>query len=95
VLVQREMESEPSVREYIAIFDGPRLDGTDQCGRFGARQSAEAATGFKEKSRWLVPRFIPALTQGAHPKTKLAGEGINYHSIRQAGADSFGKRWGA
>jgi hypothetical protein len=39
------------------------------------------------------PGFIPALTQARTRKTKLAREGINYHSNRQSAADSFGKRW--
>ena len=48
MLIQREMESEPSLLGVDSRSDGPRLDGTDRRRGWWARHSAEPAIGLKE-----------------------------------------------
>ncbi len=66
------------------------MDDTASVGGWWARRPAEAATGFKKKSGWLVSRLIVHLTQGARRKTRLAREEIEHDAIPQAAADSLG-----
>jgi len=70
------------------------LNDAAQCSGWWARHAAEAATGFKEKSGWLVFRLIRIDSGCAAEKRDWLGkESINHLSIPQAAADSVGKRW--
>ena len=81
------------VREYIAISTAPVWAA--QSNVVGGGQGTLLKLQLVSKRNqvgWSPPIFRPALTQGAHRKTKLPREGINYHAIRQAAAHNFGKR---